>query len=239
MSHQDGRCASDKETIYVQNKTGCSDSGGPTAGTAATPFCTMQPTTALIVAPRDLIVVRGSVVGATGAFANNVSIVGQSSGTILGATTPALHVMSGTTYARDLKLFASDSIGLQADGGSTVQLNNLLVTGNVGQGADQKGGGILLNGAAFDIRNTTVSMNGPGTTGIATWGGILIASLPLTGAHSLQSVTVRNNTGAGISCAGAITGTGVLATGNTPIDITSACGITSCGSTPGPGCGAP
>lgn len=228
MSHLDGRCASDKETMYVQNKTGCSDAGSA-AGGAATPFCTMQPTTALVSATRDLVVVRGIVTGATGAFATNVSIVGQSSGSIGSVTTPALHVSAGTTFARNLKLFASDSIGLQADSGSTVRLDHLLVTGNAGQSMDGKGGGILLDGAGFDIRDTTVTNNGPGTVGGAQWGGILINTPPSAGPKSLQRVTVQGNNPTGIGCSTAVTGTGVLASGNTNTDILPACMITSCG----------
>jgi len=229
MSHLDGRCASDKETMYVQNKTGCADSGGSAAGSANTPFCTMQPTTALISATRDLVLVRGTVTGASGAFVSNVSIVGQSSASIGSVTTPALHVASGTTYARNLKLFASDSIGLRADSGSTVQLDHILVTGNTGQAMDGNGGGILLDGAAFDIRNTTVTNNGPGALGNNAWGGILVNSLPASGPKSLRLVTVQGNNSSGISCPGPISGTGVLATSNTSIDILPACMIMSCG----------
>jgi len=230
MSHLDGRCASTKETIYVQNTTNCADATGATAGSATAPLCSMQPATSLASAMRDLIVVRGTVSGATGAFASNVSIVGQNSGTIAGTVNPALHVSAGTTYARDLKLSTFDSMGLQADGGSTVQLEHLLVTGNAGQASDAKGGGILLDGAAFDIRNTTVTSNGPGTFSGGLWGGILVNSPPSSGPRSLKQVTVQGNNPTGISCTSAISGTGVSASSNTSLDIVSACGISACGS---------
>src|SRR5207302_390530 len=43
MSHQDGRCASDGEVIYVENKGGCASSAlTPMAGSAGTPFCGPQ-----------------------------------------------------------------------------------------------------------------------------------------------------------------------------------------------------
>jgi len=229
MSHLDGRCASAKETIYVQNNTTCADGTGTSAGSAGTPLCSMQPATALASATRDLIVVRGTVSGATGAFASSVSIVGQSSGTIAGTVNPALHVSAGTTYVRDLKLSTFDSIGLQADSGSTVRLEHVLVTGNAGQASDAKGGGILLDGAAFDIRNTTVTSNGPGTFSGGLWGGILVNNPPASGPKSLQLVTVQGNNPTGISCTGAISGTGVSATGNSSLDIVSACGVTACG----------
>jgi len=229
MSHLDGRCASTKETIYVQNNGTCADGTGASAGSATAPLCSMQPAPSLASATRDLIVVRGTVSGATGAFATTVSIVGQSSGTIAGTVSPALHVSAGTTYARDVKLSTFDSIGLQADGGSTVRLDHVLVTGNAGQASDAKGGGILLDGAAFDIRNTTVTSNGPGTFSGGLWGGILVNSPPATGPKSLQLVTVQGNNPTGISCTAAISGTGVSATGNSSLDVVSACGITACG----------
>jgi len=238
MSQLDGRCASTRETIYVQNGSGCSDAGGAAGGTAMAPFCSMQPATAAVTTARDLVVVRGTVGGATGAFTGNVSIVGQSSGTIAGTVSPALHVSGGTTYARGLKLLTVDSIGLQADSGSTVKLDHMLVTGNAGQASDLKGGGILLDGAAFDIRNTTVTGNGPGASGSSTLGGILVTSTPApAGPRALQLVTVQNNNGPGIACSAAISGTGVLATGNTSVDILPACGITSC-TTASTSCGA-
>jgi hypothetical protein len=50
------------------------------------------------------------------------------------------------------------------------------------------GGGILLNGAAFDIKNTTVTGNGPATFGGATaWGGILVKTFPGTVSTQPQS----------------------------------------------------
>jgi len=229
MSHLDGRCASTKETIYVQNNGSCADATGATAGSATVPLCSMQPATSLVSATRDLVVVRGTVSGATGAFATTVSIVGQSTGTIAGTVNPALHVSGGTTYARDLKLSTFDSMGLQADNGSTVKLDHVLVTGNAGQTSDAKGGGILLDGAAFQIRDTTVTNNGPGTFSGGLWGGILVNSPPAGGPKTLDHVTVQGNNPTGISCTGAISGTAVSATGNTSLDVVSACGITSCG----------
>jgi hypothetical protein len=106
--------------------------------------------------------------------------------------------------------------------------------------ADNPGGGILLNGAAFDIRNTTVTGNGPNTDSTP-WGGIYVQSLPASGATNLTFVTIQNNPGPGLVCASAtaIQGTGVLATGNTLSQISTSCGVTSCSPLDGgTGCGA-
>ncbi len=156
MSQADGRCASNSETIYVQNSASCSDGGGTAGGTSAVPFCSLQPAPAIVSASRSVIVVRGSVAGASAAFASNVSIIGQSSGAILGAVYPALHVSGGATYARDLRLSSSGSMGLQADSGAAIQLEHLQVTQNAT-------GGIQLDGAAFNIHNTAVTDNNQGT----------------------------------------------------------------------------
>jgi hypothetical protein len=233
MSHQDGRCAADAETIYVQSGGSCSDSGGAAGGIAAAPFCSMQPTVAVVGATRDLIVVRGAVNVASAGFqggAKQISIVGQSSALIGTVTGSAVHLSAGDAFIRDIKLMTTGAIGCQADTGTTLRLQHLTVTGN-------SGGGVLLDGAAFDIRNTTITTNGPGTFGATNWGGILVNNPPAAGPKQLQLVTVQNNMGPGVSCSAAVTGTGVFATGNTPVDVNATCMFSSCGAA-GATCGA-
>jgi len=50
-------------------------------------------------------------------------------------------------------------------------------------------------------------------------------------------VTIQNNLATGLTCSTAIQGQGVLASGNTPLDIATSCGVVSC-ATPAPTCGA-
>lgn len=232
MAQQDGRCATDSETIYVQMNGACSNSG---SGTSATPFCAMDPALVTASATRDLIVVRGTVTGASSAFsggAQQTSIVGQSSAVIAGGSNPAIHLASGDLYVRAVKLTTGASIGAQADSGTTLRLDHDLVTGN-------SGGGVLLDGAAFDIENTTVTNNGPGTfMSLTTWGGILINNPPSAGPTKLNFVTVQTNNQIGITCSKMVSGTDVLASGNTGGDVNpTSCGFSSCG-TAGPACGA-
>ena len=227
MAHEDGRCATDSETIYVRNQAGCSDTG---PGTVATPFCSLGDGGFLSVpgdagsgAGGELIVVRGAVTGASGAIRRS-SLVGQ-----LGASITAtggyygLRVYRGQSlYVRGVSVTAAGSVGIWADGFSDLKLDHVTVT--------KSQGGVYVGGT-FDISNTTITANGPDTIiPFMGWSGIFATGGKLT------LVTVSNNQGGGVTCAGPTTGMGVYATGNT-VDITPACGFASC-PIPGPDCGA-
>ena len=188
----------------------------------------MQPAVAAVGAARDLIVVRGTVTNASTPFsagAKQITVVGQSS-----AVVATIHLAAGDAYVRDIKFGPFAGIGVQADAGSTLRLNHVVVTGNTG-------GGVFVDGAAFDIRNTSVTANGPGTSGAITWGGILVSNPPAAGPKQLNLVTVQSNGGPGIACSTAVTGTGVLASGNGSVDIGPTCMFSSCGAAT-PTCGA-
>jgi len=236
----DGHCATDAESIYV-GKIGagaCSDSG---AGSAQMPYCTAQ--TAVGVAKsaaRPVVVVIGQVGGFTvGALSSPLTIVGRSA-----VITPAdyddgIIITSGEIYLRALTVAGNPSgvtgvgVNAQAATGATVALN---MDGCAIK--DNPGGGVFLAGAAFDIRNSTVTGNGPGQTiGGTVWGGIRVDSLPASGQTNLGLVTIQNNLATGLTCSTAIQGQGVLASGNTPLDIATSCGVVSC-ATPAPTCGA-
>jgi hypothetical protein len=236
----DGHCATDAESIYV-GKIGagaCSDSG---AGSAQMPYCTAQ--TAVGVAKsaaRPVVVVIGQVGGFTvGALSSPLTIVGRSA-----VITPAdyddgIIITSGEIYLRALTVAGNPSgvtgvgVNAQAATGATVALNMDGCTIK-----DNPGGGVFLAGAAFDIRNSTVTGNGPGQTiGGTIWGGIRVDSLPASGQTNLGLVTIQKNLATGLTCSTAIQGQGVLASGNTPLDIATSCGVVSC-ATPASTCGA-
>jgi hypothetical protein len=102
-----------------------------------------------------------------------------------------------------------------------------------------KGGGILLDGAAFEIDNTTITNNGPGQQGATPWGGILVNSLPASGPANLDLVTIQNNNQIGLTCSGSISGVGVFASGDSGgVDVSQTCNVALC-SPLGPACGAP
>ena len=131
---------------------------------------------------------------------------------------------------RDLKLSNLTSIGCQADAGSTLHLDHVTASQNVG-------GGILLDGAAFEIRDTTVMGNGAAAKGAVTWSGIFANNPPAAGPRLLDHVTVQSNLAPGVTCTAAVMGIGVLASSNVVADIVSTCGFMSCLAA-GPDCGA-
>jgi hypothetical protein len=224
MSHLDGRCASDPETIYVQAGGTCTSTVGATNGTLTIPYCSLDPAATALgtMTAKTLIVVRGPV-GSGPPFAiasRPISIVGQMNAGVAGS----IRLSAGELYLRRITLSAGTLlVGCQADAGSTLHLDHVVVTGNKG--------GIALRGAAFDIQNTTVVNNEPfeETDGTTTWGGIYVQNPPAAGPTKFQFVTVQNNKAPGIFCSGAAQGTGVLASGNTLTQVTTSCGFTSCG----------
>jgi hypothetical protein len=247
LNNIDGHCATDAETVYVQNVAGTCTDSGTGAGSAATPFCTARyaVTTAISTSGKDLVVMKGTVADFSIATPSKaLTVVGQTA-TITpgGAGADGIDITSGTVYLRNLTVQgvttagSQTGVGINALPGSPV---TLYVTGCT---IKNNLGGILLNGAAFDIENTTVSNNAAGVLGAIRWGGILVNSPPTTGPAILNHVTIQNNAQVGLSCSAPITtSTTVLSSGNVngsvdPADQISGCGFTSCTAS-GTGCGA-
>ncbi len=242
LDNIDGHCATDAETVYVQNSTDCSSTAA--GGTAAAPFCAAQAGIgAAKSSGKPLVVITGTLAAASTVLSLTapLTIVGKSSATLTPATGgDGIDITSGTVYLRNLSVQGSASsstgIGISAapTAGSavTLHLDTCAVEGN-------PGGGILLNGAAFTLANATVTGNGPGILGAISWGGVLVSGLPASGPTTLDLVTISTNDGGGLTCSGAISGSGVLSLGNTnavsPIGAT--CGFSSCPSA-GATCGA-
>jgi hypothetical protein len=224
MAHQNGRCATDAETFYVSNVAGCSDTATG-AGTATMPFCTLEPAAMQVGGSRTVIVVRGSVLAPTSAIGgpSEVSLVGQQTARVLSPLGPnALHISAtNKLYARGVSITADSGVGVVADNTSTIRLDHVVVS-NSAQG------GISLGGAAFDISNTTVTGNGPGTEGASFWGGIDIQFPPSAGPKRLNFITVTNNKAVGILCSAGVMGAGALATGNSGGDVGPLCGFAPC-----------
>jgi hypothetical protein len=237
MSHQDGRCAAESEVIYVENKAGCVSSAlVSTAGSVTTPFCAPQTALDAVTTGRRVIVISGTVAGfqwMPSSGAAPVSVFGRSAAVVAGGSQPGVVISGGADlFMRGpLTIGPGPELGISASSVATLRLDGITVDGN-------RKGGIFIDGASFDIQNTTIIGNGPGDIMGFPWGGVRIQNAPATGPTLLGSSTIRNNNPVGLSCSGQIVANGILATGNTSVDIATICGITSCPSA-GPTCGAP
>ena len=223
MVHQDGRCASDSETIYVKNVAGCSMLAGA-GGTQSVPYCVPQLGIDSVDTMKRVVVMRGPdslrfwTLTAPG---DQVTVIGQSGAAISPGADIGVHVTAGNVYIRGLKISGGSKAGVVADSAAQLRMDRCIVQ-------DNSAGGILVDGAEFDIRDTTIAGNGPGTFGIATWGGVLINN-PASGSNALELLTVQNNKAIGVSCSVGVNNMGVLASGNLTGDINPTCGFSSCG----------
>jgi hypothetical protein len=154
-----------------------------------------------------------------------MTIVGQNTGILTGPASSTseigtIKLSSGDLYIRGLSI-TGGSPGIWATGG-ILRLDHVMVSNNTA-------GGILLDGAGFDIKNTTVNNNGP-NLGANVFGGIRIQS-PTT-PKSVVLSTVTGNGLIGVTCdsSAAVSPipTNVLVSGNTGGDIAT-CGFSSCG----------
>ncbi len=236
MFHQDGRCATDDETIYVKNAGGCTMTPGA-GGLASVPYCLSQDGINAVVQGRALVVMRGPDALTEWAVATApmvaITVVGQSSATVNPGARVGVRVSAGQVYIRDLKVSSGSNVGVVAETGAELVMNHCAVAANTK-------GGILIDGAAFDIENTTITNNGPSAD--LSWGGIRLQTLLATGSARLNLLTITGNNPSGVSCSPvasvAPSATGVLATANTSGDVSPTCGFMSCGTTVTATCGA-
>jgi hypothetical protein len=225
----DGHCATSAETVYVGRTTigACSDTAA-NAGSIESPFCTAGKS---IAAGKAVVIVLGSLADsfALGVLDAPLVIVGRNGVVTARADTDGISLIAGDLSLRSLSitgnLSSSQGIGIDVQA-TTLRAATLHIDGcTISKHAD---GGIFLSGAAFDVRNSTVVSNGAGQTadGIV-WSGIRVDKLPPSGPTTLGLVTISDNASTGLSCAAAIQGQGVLATGN-PTNVTTSCGFESC-----------
>jgi hypothetical protein len=233
------RCARPDETIYVGKPPGgaCSDTpgagdagagdaGAPGPGSLSLPFCSMQPALGAIMTTRNVIVVTGSVAAGTWTYADQAKgpllIVGQNKAKIISSSNPGFSMSSGTVTIRSLTFTSQLTTGIEASGG-TITLDHVTVDQCVG-------GGVLFDGASFDVENSAITRNGTVMDGLVSWSGIYVKTMKTGGTYKLNQVTIAGNDNAGLLCAGPIAGTGVLAYGNGGgVQIATACNVNSCG----------
>lgn len=196
MAQDDGRCATSAETVKVE--------GGDLQAAI----------TSAVSAGKKLVLVTADSDRATFAGPGKLSIVGKINTTrpvIGGGTKPALTITGGDLYLRDLLITVSTP-GISAAGG-TLRMSSCEVKRNVG--------GILLNGAAFDIQNTEISDNEIGTYMTSKWGGLL--TINPGSPKRLSQVKVVNNKQTGVVCSAPITLNEVMASGNVGENIALEC----------------
>jgi len=228
MFHQDGRCATEAETVYVRNFSGCT--GG--SGTSSTPYC--QPQSAMSSlsssSSKRLVVISGGTALATwstpsGLGSQQVSIIGLQTPIIsAGAADTGIHITNGNVYLRGLKAQGAASTsttpsmpGVVVESGATLAMDRCVVTAFAG--------GLLVNpGANFDIANSVFADNASGQFGTATFfGGVFLGgSAPSSGPKRFWFNTVVGNDDRGMICYDASqTLSGILANGNAGGDYAS------------------
>jgi hypothetical protein len=221
MFHLDGRCATDAETIYVKNSTGCS--GG--AGTSALPCCQPQAGVNAVTTGKRVVVMMGT--GSLGVWVGSfsgsqVSIFGQNSATISpGGADIGIRIASGSAYVRGLTIQGvganATSPGIVVEAGATLGLDRCIVKANAG--------GLLVKpGANFDVANSVFDSNQQGLFGTTTrFGGIYLGgSAPTSGLRRFWFNTVVNNQDVGVVCSETTQAlTGMLLFGNVNGDFLS------------------
>lgn len=258
----DGHCAIASELVYVEfNASGCAGADG----TTTKPYCAPNDGVAALSAARNVLVIRGAVNNQLALNTSGITpvVVGRKNSlgdaaSIPAIATTAVQVSSDNVLIRDLTVNAGTTsvskgvvvtgtsttaqllrvtaslgtgLGIDAEAAATLQMNHCVVQNN-------SAGGVLVNGAAFTIANTTVTGNGPGSSGAVTWGGIFVNTPLAGGANQLDHLTVQSNNQIGISCSASTAATAVSASSNTGgVDINPTCGFGSCGM-PSSTCGA-
>jgi hypothetical protein len=139
-----------------------------------------------------------------------------------GASTSKGVVVSGAstklTLLRVNVSFMGPGLGIEANTGAELHMDRCVVENNWL-------GGVLVNGAGFDIVNTVVAGNrSTSTAGCGGWAGLCLNNP--TGVSRFQNNTVVSNTGTGIACSGSSSVAGSIIHGNAP-DV-AVCALTPC-----------
>jgi hypothetical protein len=219
----DGSCPSDSAVIYLQNSSSCS--GNPGNGSAASPYCSSDAATSALSATKTVIVIKGPL--AVGNLTLNftqkpVLIAGQSSANLTKptiGTPPLVNITAGEVTLRDLTIPGGSDAGVSVSGGAILHMDRCYVTSNTKNG-------IITDKSAFDIVNTVIATNGG-----SAYSGVTLGAYSGTGPTRFAFNTVVNNGLVGVACGQPYTLTGILATGNGGLNVSSSCVIDSTTST--------
>jgi hypothetical protein len=196
MFHQNGRCASDAEIIYVQNSAGCS--GG--AGTLASPYCRSQDGINAVTAAKRVVVMRGTValgIWTSSSTAGQISVFGQNNATVSPGVDIGIHVISGDVYIRGLNVqgggASAVNAGIVVDTGATIHLDRCVVSKNAG-------GLLVHNGAGFEVANSVFAANQTGTGDFGAFGGVSLGTKGTGLPGTFWFNTVVDNQQLGVVC---------------------------------------
>jgi hypothetical protein len=184
---EDGHCATSNEVVYVKNDVAaCSDTG---TGTAAQPFCSPQPAIAALAPNRSALRLEGPNPldrAAFSGFAFPVVVVGKNGAVISPGAGKGIFATAGSVVkVRTLTINGgAGSLGAQADTGAELHMDRCLIQNN-------SIGGILINGASYDIQNTIIASN--------TFGVTFTATEPPRPSQ-FRFNTVVGNSGSAVSC---------------------------------------
>jgi len=210
MFHQDGHCATDAETVYVEpSSSTCLPSAVSAGGTASMPFCHLSDAVTS-AGSRQLIVLRGDSIagGVTIQGGLKMSLVGQSAtgaggagqATVTaGAGQNGLHITGADVYVRAVQISGTSTtaaIGIVADGSATIRLDGVTIQ-NMPQGGLR-----VTASSGYDVINSIFAGNG-GTRddGNRFVGGVWIDTPPSNQVSRFAFNTVVGNKRDGVTCA--------------------------------------
>jgi hypothetical protein len=183
----DGHCAAGDDVVFVEFKaTGCPGADG----SSANPYCLPGDATPHLTSMRSILVIRGSANGQLVLTTSGVApvVIGKPSASGVPASIPAnastaITVSSDSVLIRDLAIKSGSdpaSKGIAVSGNSTalklVNVQVTLMTDGLGVQASSSAqltmdrctvtnnpvGGLLINGAGYDIQNSIFGGNGYG-----------------------------------------------------------------------------
>jgi hypothetical protein len=223
----DGHCATDAEVFYVQKTSNC-----PGDGSLAQPLCAPQDAITAMTSARWILVLRGpdalDRLSIATSPANQVMVVGQDGAFISPGAGNGIQLSTGIKlFVRDMKVMGGAAVGVMASAGE-LHMDRCTVENNAK-------GGIQISAAGYDIVNTIIAKNGPGTdTGGVLWGGVRISSAPPAGApYRFLNDTVADNNPSGVSCGISVPMSGLVFSGNVSADNVG-CTVTACCGTGNP-----
>jgi hypothetical protein len=227
MSHQDGRCATDPETVYVENRPTCSMV--PTVGgTSAVPFCSPQFGIDAAGSVKRLVLLRGTMPLVSFVVTSNpgeISVISKDGSIIDHGAAIGIHLTRGQLYVRGVTVGPGSGPGVVADGGavSVLRLDRCQILAN--------GGGLLINNAGFDIVNTVIANNTEALVppaGPTTYGGVYLrsaAGAPTTFRYN----TIVGNQNIGLVCFGAYVTSSLIVANNALAPVAGPCVLSGAG----------